>query len=112
MTRTLSLFLLSIVTLSAADLPQIPAESIAVKKELLFQDDFEGAERSKLWHRVVDTFTFDAGTLKGTQTREKDTFAKDGKTVIKAHAAVYGPRAAHPGQRGRSADSLRRSHDD
>ena len=34
----------------AADLPAIPAESIAKKKELLFSDDFAGAEPAKVWH--------------------------------------------------------------
>ncbi|MCX6853743.1 MAG: hypothetical protein NTV80_02435, partial [Verrucomicrobia bacterium] len=45
---------------------------------------------AKPWHKVVDTFTFENGTLKGVQTREKDMPSKDGKSVIKAHAAVYG----------------------
>ncbi len=74
----------------AADLPKIPAESIAVKKELLFSDDFESATPAKPWHRVVDTFTFENGLLKGTQTRVKDTPSADGKSVITAHAAVHG----------------------
>ncbi len=74
----------------AADLSTVPAESIAHKKELLFSDDFESATPAKPWHRVVDTFAFEKGTLKGTQTREKDTPSKDGKSVITAHAAVYG----------------------
>ena len=74
----------------AADLPAIPAESIARKTKLLFSDDFESATPAKPWHRVVDTFAFEKGTLKGTQTREKDTPSKDGKSVITAHAAVYG----------------------
>src|SRR5439155_4975877 len=30
------------------------------------------------------------GALKGTQTRDKDVTSADGKTVIKAHAAVHG----------------------
>jgi hypothetical protein len=38
----------------------------------------------------VDTFAFVNGTLKGTQTREKDQPSADGKSIIKAHAAVYG----------------------
>ena len=74
----------------AADLPKIPKKPIAEKKELLFSDDFEGTERDKHWHRVVDTFAFESGVLKGTQTRVVDTPSKDGKSVIKAHAAVYG----------------------
>ncbi|MEI6232353.1 MAG: hypothetical protein WCT04_04840 [Planctomycetota bacterium] len=74
----------------AADLPAIPAESIAKKKELLFQDDFEAAERPKVWHRVVDTFVFEKGVLKGTQTRDKNIPAADGKPAVTAHAAVYG----------------------
>ena len=74
----------------AADLPKIPSKPIAVKKELLFSDDFEGATRPKEWHRVVDTFTFEDGMLKGTQTRVKTIPAADGKPEITAHAAVYG----------------------
>ena len=88
-------FLLAILVLAntatfAADLPKIPHKSIAEKKGLLFSDDFEGAERDKRWHRVVDTFTFEGGLLKGTQTRVQDMPSKDGKSIIKAHAAVYG----------------------
>src|SRR6266536_4531001 len=74
----------------AADLSTVPAESIAAKKELLFSDDFESATPAKPWHRVVATFAFENGRLKGTQTRDKDTLSKDGKSVITAHAAVYG----------------------
>lgn len=71
-------------------LPEIPAQAISVKKELLFSDDFQSSPPAKPWHRVVDTFTFENGELKGTQTREKDMPSKDGKSVIKAHAAVHG----------------------
>ena len=71
-------------------LPTIPANPIAAKKELLFSDDFEGTERDKRWHRVVDTFAFEKGALKGTQTRVQDQPSQDGKSTVKAHAAVYG----------------------
>lgn len=74
----------------SADLPRIPSKSLAVKKEVLFSDDFEGAERPAAWHKVVPTFAFENGTLKGTQTREKDEPSADGKSVVKAHAAVHG----------------------
>ena len=74
----------------AADLPAIPAESIAKKKELLFSDDFEGAEPAKVWHKVVPTFAVEKGTLKGTQTRDKNIPAADGKPAVQAHAAVHG----------------------
>ncbi len=85
----------SLLTLStfAADtprLPRIPSKPIAEKKELLFSDDFEAAEHDAKWHRVVDTFVFENGALKGTQTRVKDEPSKDGKSIITAHAAVYG----------------------
>jgi hypothetical protein len=86
----ISPLLLSLSLAQAADLPKIPAKPIAEKKELLFSDDFESATPAKPWHKVVDTFSFENGTLKGVQTREKDMPSKDGKTVIKAHAAVYG----------------------
>ena len=74
----------------AADLPAVPAESIAKKKELLFSDDFQGAEPAKVWHKVVDTFAVENGTLKGTQTRDQNIPAADGKPAITAHAAVHG----------------------
>ena len=38
---------LSAFTVAAAELPEIPAEAIAKKKELLFSDDFERAELGK-----------------------------------------------------------------
>jgi len=92
MNTRLPLLALSLVTASAfaAELPAIPAGPIAKKKELFFSDDFQGTEHDKRWHRVVDTFAFENGALKGTQTREKDTPSKDGKSIITAHAAVHG----------------------
>lgn len=74
----------------AADAPAIPSQPIATKKELLFEDKMNGPDRDAKWHRVVDTFTWEDGALKGTQTRVKDMPTKDGKGVITAHAAVYG----------------------
>jgi len=74
----------------AADLSAIPEHSIAVKKELLFEDDFEGDKRPTQWHRVVPTFAFEQGTLKGTQTRDKTIPAEGGKPAVTAHAAVHG----------------------
>ena len=74
----------------AADLPPVPAESIAKKKELLFSDDFEGATPAAVWHKVVPTFAVEKGALKGTQTRDKDIPAADGKPASTAHAAVHG----------------------
>jgi hypothetical protein len=74
----------------AADLPPVPEKPIGVKKELLFADDFEGAERPRVWHRVVPTFAFERGMLKGTQTRDKTIPAADGKPAVTAHAAVHG----------------------
>ncbi|MBX3399012.1 MAG: hypothetical protein KF873_09740 [Gemmataceae bacterium] len=83
--------LLLFVTLGfAADKPPVPAAPIAEKKELLFADDFESAMPAKPWHRVVPTFAFDKGVLTGTQTRDKDVPSADGKSVVKAHAAVHG----------------------
>jgi hypothetical protein len=86
---TISIVLIS-AQIFAADKPAIPAHSIAEKKELKFSDDFESAELSTAWHKVVPTFTHEAGTLKGTQTRDKNMPAPDGKPAITAHAAVYG----------------------
>ena len=74
----------------AADLPAIPTEPIARKMDLLFSDDFESATPAKPWHRVVDTFAFEKGALKGTQTRDKNIPAADGKPAVTSHAAVYG----------------------
>jgi len=83
-------FLLISAASFAADLPKIPSKPIAEKKELLFSDEMNGNEHDKRWHRVVDTFVFENNALKGTQTRVKDQPSKDGKSVITAHAAVYG----------------------
>lgn len=74
----------------AADRPAVPDKPIAQKKQLLFADDFEATEPAKVWHKVVPTFAFEKGTLKGTQTRDKDVPTKDGKGVVKTHAAVHG----------------------
>ena len=63
----------------AAHLPAIPDKPIANKKELLFSDDFQAAEPAKQWHKVVPTFAFENGTLKGTQTRDQNIPAADGK---------------------------------
>lgn len=81
-------FLIATAGLSA-DLPKIPSKPIGQKKELLFSDDFQGGEPAKVWHKVVPTFAVAEGVLKGTQTRDKDQTAPDGK-VTKAHAAVHG----------------------
>ena len=86
----LALSLLITSAALAADLPAIPAGSLAKKKELLFSDDFEGAEPAKVWHKVVPTFVVEKGALKGTQTRDKNVPAADGKPAIMAHAAVHG----------------------
>lgn len=85
----LTLALLSSAAFAAA-LPEIPKESIAKKGDLLFSDDFNGATHDAKWHRVVDTFTFENGALKGTQTRDQDVPAQDGKPAVTKHAAVYG----------------------
>lgn len=83
-------FIFFTTALMAAELPAIPEKPIAVKKEVLFADDFEGAQPDKVWHKVVPTFVVEKGMLKGTQTRDKDVPSADGKSVIKAHAAVHG----------------------
>ncbi len=81
---------LFVSTVIAGDLPAIPETSIAKKKELLFSDDFEGAEPAKVWHKVVPTFAVEKGALKGTQTRDQNIPAADGKPAVTAHAAVHG----------------------
>jgi len=95
--RLAPLFLVT-ATAFAADapkLPSIPAEPIAKKKELLFSDDFERAALDKPWTIVVPTFSFENGTLKGTQMRF-DTPAveaadgKPAKLAVKGHQAVIG----------------------
>jgi hypothetical protein len=88
--RLLAPLVLVAVPAVAADPASVPDKPIAVKKELLFSDDFESTEPAKPWHKVVPTFAFEKGTLKGTQTRDKDVPTKDGKGVVKAHAAVHG----------------------
>lgn len=89
MIRTL-LAVLSITATAIAAEPAIPAKSIAEKKELLFSDDFEGSQPAKEWHKVVPTFVVEKGVLKGTQTRDMNVPAADGKPAVTAHAAVHG----------------------
>ena len=74
----------------AADLPPVPEKPLAEKKELLFSDDFKSAVPAKVWHPVVPTFTFEDGVLKGTQTRDKNVPAADGKPGIMMHPAIEG----------------------
>jgi hypothetical protein len=94
LTMRLALVLVSLAVVAASsfadDLPSIPGESIATKKDLLFSDDFQGVEPAKVWHKVVPTFVIENGTLKGTQTRDKTIPAVDGKPAVTAHAAVHG----------------------
>jgi len=92
MKMLLLLIPLAFVSLTArgAEPVPIPDKSIAEKKELLFSDDFESAEPAKPWHKVVATFAFEKGVLKGTQTRDKAIPAANGKPAITAHAAVHG----------------------
>jgi hypothetical protein len=83
------LFLFSLTAL-AADRPEVPADAIAKKKELLFSDDFERTDLGKAWGKnVVPTFVIENGTLKGTQTRV-NTPAADGRPAIVGHQAVIG----------------------
>jgi hypothetical protein len=79
---------LSSLSIHAAP-PVVPGEPIAKKGELLFSDDFEGPV-APVWHKVVPTFVVENGVLKGTQTRDTDVPSADGKSVVKAHAAVHG----------------------
>src|SRR3954470_15105415 len=86
-----SSLLLSSALALAADVSSVPAEPIAVKKEMLFSDDFEKPEPAKQWHKVVPTFAFEKGVLKGSQTRDQNVPAgPDGKGAVQAHAAVFG----------------------
>jgi hypothetical protein len=73
----------------AADKPQVPAEPIAKKTNLLFSDDFDRADLGKSWKQVVPTFTVENGALKGTQTRVNAP-AADGKPAVVGHQAVVG----------------------
>jgi hypothetical protein len=90
MRTILALTFLATSAALAADLPAIPDHPIGKKKELLFSEDFAKTAPAVPWHRVVDSFVFENGTLKGTQTRDKNIPATEGKRAITAHAAVYG----------------------
>lgn len=88
-----SLFLFPLVVAAAApaaDLPDVPRKSLAVKKELLFSDDFQSGKLEQPWHRVVPEFAVVDGVLKGTQVRDVTIPAANGKPEIRAHAAVHG----------------------
>jgi hypothetical protein len=88
--RLLSLpIVLAAPAVLAADLPKVPVQPIAQKKELLFSDNFERAELGKAWGPVVPGFTLENGAMKGTQARY-DAPATDGKPAVKGHQAVIG----------------------
>lgn len=91
MNKTIFLIPLFLFTMSAvaADLPEVPAEPIGKKTNLLFSDDFNRSELGKDWRVVVPTFTLEDNALKGTQTRVT-TPAKDGKPAVEGHQAVIG----------------------
>jgi hypothetical protein len=74
----------------AADPSTIPLKPITEKKNLLFSDDFENTQPAPAWHKVIPTFVVDKGVLRGTQARDKDIPAADGKSGVRAHAAVHG----------------------
>jgi Zn-dependent M28 family amino/carboxypeptidase len=80
----------SIVALAADAPPAVPATPIAERKELLFEDNFETATPAKQWHNVVPTFVIENGVLKGTQKRDKEVPAANGKPAVPPHAAVFG----------------------
>ncbi len=88
--KILAVLPLIVTSAIAADLPRIPSKPIAEKKELLISEDFEKPELAKPWHKVVPTFTVENGALKGTQTRDKNLPAADGKPAVTPHAAVHG----------------------
>lgn len=90
MTAAFAAAILIASTTIAADRPPVPEKPIGVKKELLHSENFDSAELPKTWHRVAPTFAVEEGALKGTQTRDKDVPAADGKPAVKAHAAVHG----------------------
>ena len=90
MSKSFFFFCITAFYVVAAELPPVPDQPIAKKKELLFSDDFEATEPARPWHKVVPTFAFEKGALKGTQTRDKTMPAADGKPAITAHAAVHG----------------------
>src|SRR5437867_701940 len=73
----------SFIAAAPPKLPAVPPGPIAQKKELLFSDDFQGAEPAKLSHKVVPTFTVENGALKGTQLRDQDVPAANGQPAIK-----------------------------
>jgi len=94
-----ALLLLGTTAAFAADLRAIPAQPVAKKKELLFSDDFTGAELGKTWAVVAPTFSVENWALKGTQMRF-DAPAMDAtpeakrKPAVKGHQAVIGTEVA------------------
>lgn len=76
-------------TILAAEPPTIPAKAIAVKKDLLFSDQFDRTELGKAWGVVVPTYSIENGVLKGVQTRV-DVPASGDKPAVKGHQAVIG----------------------
>ena len=64
--------------------------AVNARKGTILTDDFQGATPDSRWHKVVPTFVVENGVLKGTQTRDQNIPAANGKPEVKAHAAVHG----------------------
>lgn len=79
----------STLALESPKSPEIPAQPIAKKRELLFSDNFERDQLGQGWAVVIPNFEIQKGALKGTQTRF-DKQGVDGKPDVKGHNAVVG----------------------
>ncbi len=78
------------VAANAADPSKIPEKIARQKKNCCSRTISRKLRRPKRWHKVVPTFAFEKGMLKGTQTRDKNIPAADGKPAVTAYAAVHG----------------------
>ena len=70
--------------------PPSPPSRSPRKRNSCSPTTLKAPKPAKVWHKVVPTFVVEKGVLKGTQTRDKNIPAADGKPAVTAHAAVHG----------------------
>lgn len=86
----LALTCLATTAAFAADLPTMPAESIAKKRKSSLFRCLPRCHARPVLASSRPTFAVENGTLKSTQMRDQNIPAADGKPAIEARAAVHG----------------------
>jgi len=72
----------------AGDQPIVQAGPVAIKRELVFTEDFSADGLRQVWQVAIPAFEVKAGVLVGIQARDKSMTAAGDRPEIRAHPAV------------------------